>query len=114
MFYKMIENACNMWYSSPKCTVNSIIDYIRSKGKMRDAQVEAIKTYLYLKIACGGAPLVDLFQSGMFNTLDLDNVELSNPVHLYLQNNSAAAALFEYACLKNEDNEQVSEALENQ
>lgn len=112
MFYKMIENACNMWYSSPKCTVNSIIDYIRSKGKMRDAQVEAIKTYLYLKIACGGAPLVDLFQSGMFNTLDLDNVELSNPVHLYLQNNSAAAALFEYACLKNEDNEQVSEALE--
>ena len=112
MFYKMIENACNRWYSSSECTANSIIDYIENNGKMRDAQIDAIKTYLYLKIACEGLPLVELFQSGMFNTLDLDNVELSSSVRQYLQNNSAAATLFEYACLRNEKGEQVSEKLE--
>ena len=112
MFYKMIENACNRWYSSSECTVNSIIDYIENNGKMRDAQTDAIKTYLYLKIACEGQPLADLFQAGKFNTLDLDSIELSSSVHQYLQNNKAAAALFEYACLKNEKGEQVSEKLE--
>jgi hypothetical protein len=110
----MIENACNRWYSSSECTVVSIIDYIVKTGKMRDAQIGAIKTYLYLKIACEGQPLVELFQSGAFNTLDLDTIELSSSVRQYLQDNSAAAALFEYACLENEKGEQISEKLEKE
>lgn len=69
MFYRMIENACNRWYSSSECTVVSIIDYIVKTGKMRDAQIGAIKTYLYLKIACEGQPLVELFQSGALTLL---------------------------------------------
>lgn len=112
MFYKMIEIARDRWYTSSCCTATSIIKYIESNGMMRDAQTDAIKTYLYLKIACEGQPLVDLFQAGKFNTLDLDSIELSSSLRQYLQNNKAAAALFEYACLKNEKGEQVSEKLE--
>lgn len=53
MFYKMIETKRNEWLASETCTVKAVIDYIVKTGQMRDAQVEAIKTYLFLKIACG-------------------------------------------------------------
>ena len=81
---------------------------------MRDAQVDAIKTYLFLKIACGCAPLSQLFCQGAFNTLDLEQEEISTSVRDFLTAHPAAAALFEYACLKNDSGEQVSEMLEKQ
>lgn len=74
MFYRMIENARNRWYASSECTITPMIDYIESKGMLRDAQIEAIKTYLYLKICCESKSLADLFCEGKFNTLDLDRV----------------------------------------
>ena len=73
MFYKMIEAKRNEWLASETCTVKAVIDYIVKTGQMRDAQVEAIKTYLFLKIACGCKPLAELFCEGAFNTLDLDD-----------------------------------------
>jgi superfamily II DNA or RNA helicase len=81
---------------------------------MRDAQIEAIKTYLFLKIACKNKPLASLFQSGKFNTLDLNTVELSVTARNFLEENHAAAALLEYALLKNDSGKQVSEKLEKQ
>ena len=112
MFYKMIENARDRWYASAECTIKSMTDYIESKGMLRDAQINAIKTYLFLKISCESRPLADLFSEGKFNTLDLENVEISNTIHRYLEQNTAAAALFEYSCLKNNQGEQVSKKLE--
>ena len=56
MFYKMIEAKRDEWLASETCTVKAVIDYIVKTGQMRDAQVEAIKTYLFLKIACGCKP----------------------------------------------------------
>lgn len=112
MFYKMIENARNRWYVSAECTIKSMTDYIESKGMLRDAQINAIKTYLFLKISCESRPLADLFSEGKFNTLDLENVEISNTIRRYLEQNTAAAALFEYSCLKNDQGEQVSKKLE--
>ena len=50
MFYKMIENKCKEWYASEQCTVHNLIEYIEKTGQMRDAQIEAIKVYLFLKI----------------------------------------------------------------
>lgn len=47
MFYRMIENKRNQWLSSPDCTIISLIDYIVKTGQMRDAQIEAIKTYFW-------------------------------------------------------------------
>ena len=73
MFYKMIETKRNEWLASETCTVKAVIDYIVKTGQMRDAQVEAIRTYLFLKIACGCKPLAELFCEGAFNTLDLDD-----------------------------------------
>jgi hypothetical protein len=79
---------------------------------MRDAQVEAIKTYLFLKVACENRPLAFLFATGVFNNLDLNVVELSGAARTYLEANPAAAALLEYATLKNDSGEQVSVKLE--
>ncbi len=114
MFYKMIESKCNEWYSSSDCTIKSIIEYIEKTGQMRDAQIEAIKIYLYLKIACGCKPLSKLFQIGAFNTIDLDSIELSTATRDYLNDNPAATALLQYACLKNDKGEQMSAKLEQQ
>lgn len=114
MFYKMIEAKRNEWLASETCTVKAVIDYIVKTGQMRDAQVEAIKTYLFLKIACSCKPLAELFCEGAFNTLDLDDSEVSHSTREYLKVNKAAAALFEYACLTNDAGEQVSPKLEQQ
>lgn len=67
MFYKMIEAKRNEWLASETCTVKAVIDYIVKTGQMRDAQVEAIKTYLFLKIACGCKPLLQAYTSFMNN-----------------------------------------------
>ena len=79
---------------------------------MRDAQIEAIKTYLFLKIAFEGKPLATLFKKGAFNTLDLDALEISQSTRDYLISHPSAAALFEYACMKNDNDEQISAKLE--
>lgn len=112
MFYKMIENARDRWYASAECTITSMLAYIEAKGMLRDAQISAIKTYLFLKIYCESRPLADLFSEGKFNTLDLDSAEISKTVRRYLEQNTAAAALFECSCLKNDKGEQVSKKLE--
>ena len=114
MFYQMITNARNRWFASSECTAQGIIAYIEKANQMRDAQIDAIKTYLYLKIACGCAPLAKLFCQGAFNTLDLEQEELSAKTRTFLLSHPAAAALFEYACLKTDSGEQVSEKLEKQ
>lgn len=110
----MIENKCREWYHSEECTVHSLVEYIEKTGKMRDAQVEAIKLYLFLKIGCGCKPLELLFRHGYFNSINLNDVELSTTTRAYLEENPAAAALFEYALLTNDRGEQVSEGIEKQ
>ena len=114
MFYQMLTNARNRWFASSECTAQGIIAYIEKANQMRDAQIDAIKTYLYLKIACGCAPLAKLFCQGAFDTLDLELEELSAKTRAFLLSHPAAAALFEYACLKTDSGEQVSEKLEKQ
>ena len=114
MFYKMIEAKRNEWLASDACTIKNDIAYIEKTGQMRDAQVEAIKTYLFLKIACDCRPLADLFYHGTFNTLSLEEIEVSSKVRDHLASNPAAAALFEYSRLTNDAGEQVSIKLEQQ
>lgn len=114
MFYKMIENKCKQWYLSNDCTVKSLINYIEKTGQIRDAQIEAIKTYLFLKIKCECKPLGVLLKEGFFNSIDLDKAEITSSTRSYLLNNPAAAALFEYSILKNDRGEQVSTKLEDQ
>lgn len=114
MFYKMIERARDRWYASLDCRIGSVIDYIVNAGQMRDAQIDAIKTYLYLKIGCECKPLEQLFMSGAFNTADLDSLPLSIAAHTYLNDHPAAAALLEYASQVTDSGETVSAKLAEQ
>lgn len=116
MFYRLIENKRNEWFDSVDCTVREFIQYIINTGQMRDAQLEAIKTYLFLKIKCGNRPMWQLFAEGAFNDMDFD-FESTNMrgvgTHEYqcTKNNPAAMALMQYALMKNKNGDFNSPAL---
>lgn len=112
MFYKLIKKKCDEWMDSPDCTIRELIQYIYAQNKMRDAQIEAIKIYLFLKIACGNRPLWRLFSDGCFNSLDFNTMELTVEARSILTTNKAAAALLEYALLKDKNENQLAPELE--
>ena len=111
MFYNIIQRKRNEWLSRIDCPVKSLLSYIESKGMMRDAQIEAIKTYLFLKIECGNKPLWRLFTEGDFLSLNLDNMSLTAKARLVLKTNKAAASLYEYACQSDEQGNVSAPAL---
>lgn len=103
MFYHIINNKRDQWLSHPDCPALPLIAYMKQRGKMRDAQVDAIKTYLYLKIECRNQPLAELFKRGKFNTLthdDIDNIPLSAAARRVFKESPAAVALYEFASMK--------------
>lgn len=79
MFYKIIEKKRDEWLNSQSCVVFDLISYIECQDKMRDAQIDSIKTYLFLKIKCKNRPLWGLFATGQFNTTDIDTLRLIEP-----------------------------------
>lgn len=56
MTYSMITRSRDAWLARPGCPVRELVDYMVGAGRMRDAQVDAVKTYLFLKVAHGGRP----------------------------------------------------------
>ena len=114
MFYRMIERKRDQWFASGNCTVRALVDYMSKVGQMRDAQVDAIKTYLFLKVACDCKPLHELFMAGSFNSLDIGELSLPDSVKGFLRQHPAAAALYEYASQTNDSGEQVSKKLQEQ
>lgn len=114
MFYNIITNKRNQWLLRPDCPALSLIAYIEQRGKMRDAQVDAIKTYLYLKIECQNLPLTVLFKQGKFNTLthdDIDNMPLSAAARKMFKESPAAVALYEFASLKDDKDKPIADTL---
>lgn len=103
MFYKIIEKKRNEWLNSPSCVVSDLISYIERQHKMRDAQIESIKTYLFLKIECKNLPLWELFASGKFNSTNVDDLEVNRATREILEANPAALALWEYASISDEN-----------
>lgn len=112
MFYKIIEKKKDAWISSSECPIKDIISYIERQGYMRDSQIEAIKTYLFLKIYGKNRPLKDLFIEGAFNNLSIDDLEVTESTRSFLKTNTAGMALLEYACLTDKDGKQVAPELE--
>lgn len=111
MFYTMITAARDKWYKSSNCKINNLINYMIATGKLRDAQIDAIKTYLFLKIECQNKPLSELFCKGKFNSItsdEIDSFEMSVVARNQLLTNPAALALYEYATEKNDKGEQIS------
>lgn len=111
MFHQLIRHKRDLWYASADCSVGDIIAYIIKRGMMRDAQIEAIKTYLYLKIACQNKALWQLYYEGTFNTLNPERMPLTGMAYHAVKSNPAAAALLEYALLKDKKNKPIAPKL---
>lgn len=102
MLYNIIKSKKNEWLNSNECKVTSIFEYIKSVGKLREAQIEAIEIYLYLKIKCENKPLWKLFSEGVFNyELNLENLRISQNARDLFNQNIAAKSLFLLATSKN-------------
>ncbi len=112
MFYKLIEKKRNEWLASSECTISELLKYIEQRGMMRDAQLEAIKTYLFLKIACKNQPLWELFVNGVFNDTNIGQVELTETAREIFKGNKAAVALFQYSRLEDKGGNQLAPKLE--
>ena len=112
MFYKLIEKKRNEWLASDECTIKELLQYIVQRGMMRDAQLEAIKTYLFLKIACKNQPLWRLFADGVFNDTNIGQVELTETARQIFSTNKAAVALFQYSRLHDKKGKQLAPELE--
>ena len=110
MFHELIKAKMNKWYNSDDCKIQNIINYIISQDKLRDAQIESIKMYLFFKIYCKNKSLSKLFKEGYFiKKIDLDTLNINTAFRTFLLNNKAARQLYEisltideYSSLKKE------------
>lgn len=95
--YKTFE-----WLQSDDCSVRDLVKYIRKKGELRDTQIQAIETYLFLKIKGENKPLWQLFSEGFFtNGTDLSKLNINQNTRDFLSKNKSALALFDFARQKN-------------
>ncbi len=67
--YDLIKNKAGAWVKiereNSKSVVGSIINYIETKAKLREPQVKAIETYLWLKFVGDNKKLVDIIKDGL-------------------------------------------------
>jgi len=102
MLNNIIKYKTNEWLQSDDCSVKDLIKYIRKKGELRDTQIQAIETYLFLKIKGDNKPLWQLFSEGFFiNETDLSKLNINQDTRKYLSGNKSALALFDFAKQKN-------------
>lgn len=102
MLHYIIQQKKNEWLQSDDCTIRDLVKYIRDKGHLRDTQIEAIETYLFLKIQGQNKPLWQLFSEGFFtNGTDLAKLDINQIAREYLSQNKNAFALFDFARQKN-------------
>jgi len=102
MLDKIINLKKDIWLKSPECTIKDLIKHIRKVAYLREAQIEAIEIYLFLKIKGNNEPLWKLFSEGFFtNGTDLANLNINQNAREYLHNNIAAHSLFDFSRQKN-------------
>jgi superfamily II DNA or RNA helicase len=102
MLHYIIQEKKNKWLQSDDCTISDLIKYIRDKGQLRDTQIEAIETYLFLKIQGQNKPLWQLFSEGFFtNGTDLSKLNINQVARDFLTSNKDAFALYDFARTKN-------------
>lgn len=117
MFYSIIQQKTREWLASEACSVAPLLAYIRQRGKLRETQIAAIETYLFLKIEGRGRPLAELFAEGFFNRQeDLGALRISQIARDRLSADPAALALFQLCSTleqaKGARNRGVAEAFE--
>lgn len=70
-----------------------------SRSQLRDAQLESIKTFLFLKLECENTPLWELMYDGKFNSINIDNLPLTSTARNFLASHKEAAALYDLEIL---------------
>lgn len=98
MLNNIILHKRNKWLQSSDCSIKELLAYIKNTGNLRDTQIEAIETYLFLKIQGENKPLWQLFSEGFFTRkIDLSALNINQEAREYLQSNIAAYSLFDFA-----------------
>jgi len=98
MLHPVIQKKKNQWLSSNDCTIIDLIIYIKGKGHLREPQIEAIETYLFLKIKGENKPLWQLFSEGFFiNGIDLAILNINQAAREYLSRHKNALALYDFS-----------------
>lgn len=102
MLHNIINIKKNEWLNSKDCTAKSILNYIRSKGELREPQIQAIETYLFLKIKGENKPLWKLFSEGFFihKNEDLSKLNINQLARDRLNSDVSALALYDYSKFK--------------
>ena len=94
MINKIIRNKTVQWLQSSDCSINELITYIKNKRELRNTQIEAIETYLFLKIQGQNKPLWELFSEGFFiNGTDLSKSDINQNAREFLENNKDAEVI---------------------
>lgn len=96
MFYALIHEKVRRWADADACPVSSLLRYIRTRGALREPQIAAIETYLFLKIEGRGRSLANLFASGFFNdTESLTHARISQIARDRFAADPAALAIYQ-------------------
>ena len=96
MFQEIIVKRKNEWLHADANPIKDFIQYIKQKGYLREPQIEAIETYLFLKIAGQNKPLWQLIGEGFFSkNEDLSELMISEKLRNLLITNTTARALYE-------------------
>lgn len=104
MLNNIIKAKTVQWLASDDCSIQGLVEYIRQKGELRDTQIQAIETYLFLKIAGDNKPLWQLFAEGFFSNNDQTSkyyLEYPDACN-FIKSHTNAKALFNFATQKND------------
>ncbi|MBU0701579.1 DEAD/DEAH box helicase family protein [bacterium] len=96
MLYDLMLKKTQEWSISDRCTVKPIFEHISRNKNLREAQIQALLVYLFLKIEGGNKPLYQLFSEGFFcRNEDLTSFNINQFARNVFESNTAARALFE-------------------
>ncbi len=96
MLNNLIFRKVQEWINSDTCTVKPLFEHINRNNNLREAQIQALLVYLFLKIEGGNKPLSTLFSENFFgHDEDLSILNINQNVRKVLESNRAAKALFD-------------------
>lgn len=96
MLNNLIFRKAQEWIISDTCTVKLLFEHINRNGNLREAQIQALFVYLFLKIEGGNKPLSTLFSENFFgNDENLLHLNINQNARNVLESNPTAKALFD-------------------
>lgn len=98
MLFELLNIKKSQWLIDSSCQVTALLNHVRQQNKLRDTQIEAIETYLFLKIEGKNKPLWQLFSEGFFITKqDLTALHISQNIRNIFEQNKALWALYDFS-----------------